>query len=100
MQHQNPPPLLNLSSLREDFFKEAIEYQVYEYWTHFKNRLAAIYVGGSIHRNEAVLGVSDLDLYPFIVDSFNERDSRWFNQAEERVESRYAAVNGLCRLVL
>ena len=96
MQGKNHPPLVNLSSLREEFFREAIQYQVYEYWRHFKDRLAAIYVGGSVHRNEAVLGVSDLDLYPFIVDSFNERDRRWFNQAEQRVESRYAAANGLC----
>ena len=96
MQHQKHPPLVNLPSLREEFFREAIQFQVYEYWTHFKNRLAAIYVGGSVHRNEAVLGVSDLDLYPFIVDPFNESDRRWLNQAEQRVESRYAAANGLC----
>ena len=96
MQHQDRLPLVNLSSLREEFFREAIQYQVYEYWTHFKNRLAAIYVGGSVHRNEAVPDASDLDLYPFIVDTFNEKDKRWFNQAEQRVESRYAAANGLC----
>ena len=96
MQHQNDPPLVNLSSFREEFFKEAIQYHVYEYWTHFKNRLAAIYVGGSVHRNEAVPGVSDLDLYPFILDSFNERDGSWFNQAGQRVESRHAGTNGLC----
>ena len=96
MQGQNHLPLVNLFPLREEFFKEAIQYHVDEYWTHFKNRLAAIYVGGSVHRNEAVLGVSDIDLYPFIADSFNERDERWFNQAKQKVESRYAAANGLC----
>lgn len=96
MQGKNHPPLANLSSLREKFFREAIQYQIYEYREHFKNRVAAIYVGGSVHRDEAVLGVSDLDLYPFIVDSFTERDKRWFNQAEQRVESRYTAANGLC----
>ena len=96
MQHQDHPSLVNLSSLREEFFKEAIQYHVCEYWSHFKNRLAAIYVGGSVHRNEAVPRISDLDLYPFILDSFNERDRRWFNQAEQKVESRYAAANGLC----
>lgn len=96
MQHHKGPPLFNLSSFREEFFKEAIQYHAYEYWAHFTNRLAAIYVGGSVHRNEAVPGVSDLDLYPFILDSFNERDRKGLNQAEQRVESRYPSANGFC----
>ena len=96
MQQQKFPSLANLSLFSERFFREAIRYHVYEYWTYFQNRLAAIYVGGSVHRNEAVPGVSDLDLYPFIVDEFNEADRKWFKQAEQRVELRYPSANGFC----
>lgn len=93
---QQKLPLVNLSRFSEKFFREVIRYHVYEYWTYFQNRLAAIYIGGSVHRNEAVPGVSDLDLYPFIVDEFNDADRKWFSQAEQRVESRYPSANGLC----
>ena len=96
MSQQKQPPLVNLSSIGEKFFRKAIRYHVYEYWSHFQDRLAAIYVGGSIHRNEAVPGISDLDLYPFLIDSVNKEDRNWFNQAEQRVESRFASANGLC----
>ncbi len=96
MQQLRQPSLVNLSLFDEKFFREAIQYHVYEYWTYFRNRLAAIYVGGSVHRNEAVPGVSDLDLYPFIVDEFNDADRKWFNQVERRVESKYPSANGLC----
>lgn len=96
MSWHKHPPLVNLSSIGEKFFREAIQYHSYEYWTHFQDRLAAIYVGGSIHRKEAVPGISDLDIYPFLIDSFNEEDRNWFNQAEQRVESRFASANGLC----
>lgn len=96
MQQQGLPALANLFLFSEEFFRKAIRYHVYEYWTYFQNRLAAIYVGGSVHRNEAIPGVSDLDLYPFIVDEFNETDRKWFKQAEQRVESRFPSVNSLC----
>ncbi len=96
MTQQRQPLLVNLSRFNEEFFREAIQYHVYEYWTYFQSRLAAIYVGGSVHRNEAVPGVSDLDLYPFIVDEFNDADREWFSQAEQRVESRFPSANGFC----
>lgn len=96
MQQLRQPSLFNLSLFGEEFFSDAIQYHAYEYWTHFQNRLVAIYVGGSVHRNEAVPGVSDLDLYPFIIDEFNDADKEWFSQAEQRVESRYPSANGLC----
>ena len=97
MSRQKQPSLVNLSSISEKFFREAIRYHVNEYWSHFQDRLAAIYVGGSVHRNEAVPGISDLDLYPFLIDSINKEDRNWFNQTEQRVESRFASANGLCR---
>lgn len=88
--------LVNSSLFDEEFFKEAIQYHASEYWNYFQNRLAAIYVGGSVHRNEAVPGISDLDLYPFIVDEFTDADRKWFDEAEQRVDSRFPSANGLC----
>lgn len=96
MPQQRLPTLVNLSLFDEEFFREAIQYHAYEYWTYFQNRLAAIYVGGSVHRNEAVPGVSDLDLYPFIIDAFNDADREWFSQTKHRVELKHASANGLC----
>lgn len=96
MRQLRQPPLVNLFLFDEEFFREAIRYHVYEYWTYFQNRLEVVYIGGSVHRNEAVQGVSDLDLYPFIVDTFSDTDRKWFSQAERRVESRYPSANGLC----
>ncbi len=96
MQQSRQPPLVNLSRFSEAFFREVIRYHVYEYWTYFQGRLAAIYIGGSVHRNEAVRDISDLDLYPFIVDEFSEADRKWFSEAEQRIESKYPSANGLC----
>ena len=96
MPQQTLPTLVNLSLFGEDFFREAVQYHAYEYWTHFQNRLVAIYVGGSVHRNEAVPSISDLDLYPFITDAFNDADRKWFSQAERRVALKYTSANGLC----
>lgn len=96
MPQQTLPTLVNLSLFSEEFFREAIQYHAYEYWVYFQNRLVAIYVGGSVHRNEAVPGISDLDLYPFIIDAFNDADREWFSQAEHRVELKHASANGLC----
>ncbi|MYB01199.1 hypothetical protein F4X90_16230 [Candidatus Poribacteria bacterium] len=96
MQQLKQPPLVNLSRFSEEFFREVIRYHVYEYWTYFQSRLAAIYIGGSVHRNEAVRDISDLDLYPFIVDEFSEADRKWFSEAEQRIASKYPSANGLC----
>ena len=96
MPQMRQPPFVSLSLFSEEFFREAIQYHANEYWSYFQSRLAAIYVGGSVHRNEAVRGVSDLDLYPFIVDEFSEADRKWFDEAEQRVDSRFPSANGLC----
>lgn len=97
MQLPKRPSLLNLSSFRGEQNREAIRYHAYEYWSHFQDSLAAIYVGGSFHRNEAIYGVSDLDLYPFIVDILNDEDENWFKQTKRRIESIYPITNGFCR---
>ena len=53
----------------EEFFRGAIRRHVSEYYTVFGHRLVSVYVWGSVHLNEAVPEVSDLDLHPFIKDA-------------------------------
>lgn len=71
---------INLDRFENEFFQAAIRRLVLEYRAHFGDRLAAIYVRGSVHRGEAILGVSDLDLFYFITDAFSEADEQWLRQ--------------------
>lgn len=87
---------LNLGHFHNEFFREAICRHVEAYVSHFGERLAAIYVSGSVHRNEAVPGLSDLDLYPFINDPFSEADRAWTRQRGDRLEEEFGAACGLC----
>lgn len=96
MQQPKRPSLLNLSSFQGELNREAIRYHANEYWSHFQDRLAAIYVSGSFHRNEAIYGVSDLDLDPFILDTLNDEDENWFKQTKQRIESIYPITSGFC----
>ncbi len=87
----------NLQMINDDFFKEAIQNYVAEYYAHFRKRLVSVYVWGSVHRNEAVPGVSDLQLHPFIRDSRNESDWRWLKETQERLaQGESPRVDSLC----
>jgi hypothetical protein len=80
---------MHLNHFEDEYFREAIRRHVQEYHAHFGDRLVAIYVSGSVHRNEAVRGISDLDLYPFITDTFGEADWQWKRQAEIPLEREF-----------
>src|SRR5829696_7254529 len=73
---------INLDHFESEFFRRAIRRNVQEYVAHFGERLVAIYVVGSVHRNEAVPGVSDLDIYAVIADAFSETDQEWWQQED------------------
>jgi hypothetical protein len=73
---------INLDHFEREFFRRAIRRSVQEYVAHFGERLVAIYVVGSVHRNEAVPGVSDLDIYAVIADAFSETDEEWRQQED------------------
>ncbi len=76
---------IRLDSVAEPFFRDAIERYVELHCAHYGERLAAIYVEGSVHRNEAIPGVSDLDTYVFIEGARNENDHSWQQQTQERL---------------
>lgn len=78
----------NLHLFDNEFFQEAVRRNVSEYYAHFSTRLTAIYVWGSVHRNEAVPGVSDLQLHPFISDSFGEDDKQWCKEMQRRLDKK------------
>ena len=83
---------LNLDHFEDMFFREAIRRHVEEYRAHFGERLAAIYVSGSVHRNEAVRGISDLDLHPFITDTFSETDWQWKRRVQRQLDLEFGAA--------
>ena len=86
---------INLGHFENEFFREAIRRHVEEYRAHFGDRLAAIYVSGSVHRNEAVRGISDLDLHPFITDTFSEADWQWKRRVQKQLDLEFGAACGL-----
>jgi hypothetical protein len=96
MRKESAAEPLNLDHFEEPFFREAIRRHVREYDAHYGDRLAAIYVSGSVHRNEAVRGLSDLDLYPFISDTFGHADLAWTRQMGDQLEEEFGAACGLC----
>lgn len=51
------------------YFQQAVAQHVEAYQSFFRERLIAVYVWGSVHRDEAVAEMSDLDLHAFITDS-------------------------------
>ena len=59
------------------FFQAAIDRYVEEHVDYYGERLAAISVEGSVHRGEAIPGVSDLDTYVYIDGARQEGDKEW-----------------------
>jgi hypothetical protein len=88
---------VNLDHFENEFFREAIRRHVEEYVAHFGERLAAIYVSGSVHRNEAVPGISDLDLHPFISDTLTEVDEEWWQKLRQVLDQEFGKIYGLVR---
>jgi hypothetical protein len=86
---------INLDHFESEFFRRVIRRHVDEYIAHFGERLAAIYVSGSVHRDEAVLGISDLDLHVFITDAWTEADEQWFHRAKAELLREFPTTCGL-----
>jgi hypothetical protein len=85
----------HLHRFQDEFFREAIQRHVREYTTHFGERLGALYVSDSVHRNEARAGLSDLDLHPFISDAITEFDREWWQRARKELDRELGQVHGL-----
>jgi hypothetical protein len=58
-------------------FREAIEHHLAVNLSHYGERLAAVYVYGSVYRCEALIGTSDLDLMIVTTDGFSPEDQDW-----------------------
>jgi hypothetical protein len=86
---------LNLDRFEEPFFQNAIRRHVEAYVAHFGARLVAVYVSGSVHRDEAVLGISDLDLFSFIRDPLRPEDGAWREQTRADLERELGPLHGL-----
>ncbi len=85
----------NLNLFDDQYFVQLIQRHVLEYHAHFAARLISIYVWGSVHRNEAVQGVSDLDLHPFIQGSLKKIDHQWCRETQERLDREFPRAHGL-----
>lgn len=85
----------NLHLFDDQYFVQLIQRHILEYHAHFAERLISIYVWGSVHRNEALQGVSDLDLHPFIQGSLKKIDLQWCRETQKRLDHEFPGVSGL-----
>ena len=86
---------VNLDSIADGFFIDAVLGHVSVYREVFDERLVSVYVWGSVHRNEAVPGVSDLDLHPFVLDSVTDADRFQLRKSEASLRTEFRATHGL-----
>ena len=86
----------NLNLFDDQYFVQLIQHHILEYHAHFAERLISIYVWGSVHRNEAIQGVSDLDLHPFIRGPLRKTDHQWCRETQERLDREFPRARGLC----
>ena len=86
----------NLHLFDDQYFVQLIQHHILEYHAHFAERLISIYVWGSVHRNEAIQGVSDLDLYPFIEGPLRKTDHQWCRETQEKLNREFPYARGLC----
>ena len=86
---------VNLDSIVDGFFRDAVVGHVSVYREVFDDRLVSVYVWGSVHRNEAVPGVSDLDLHPFVLDSVTDSDRFQLRESEASLRTEFPATHGL-----
>ena len=82
----------NLHLFDDQYFVQLIQHHILEYHAHFAERLISIYVWGSVHRNEAIQGVSDLDLHPYIRGPLRKTDHQWCRETQEKLNQASCPV--------
>lgn len=85
----------NLNLFGDQYFVQLIQHHILEYHAHFAERLISIYVWGSVHRNEAIQGVSDLDLYSFIRGPLKTTDHQWCRETQKKLDREFPNTHGL-----
>ena len=86
---------VNLDSIADGFFRDAVVDHVSVYCDLFDERLVSVYVWGSVHRNEAVPEVSDLDLHPFVIDAVTDADRFQLRESEASLRREFLSLHGL-----
>ncbi len=86
---------VNLDSIADGFFRDAVVDHVSVYCDLFDERLVSVYVWGSVHRNEAVPEVSDLDLHPFVIDAVTDADRFRLRESEASLRREFLSLHGL-----
>lgn len=86
---------VNLDSIAVGFFRDAVVDHDSVYREVFDERLVSVYVWGSVHRNEAVPEVSDLDLHPFILDAVTDADRFRLRESEASLRKEFLSLHGL-----
>ena len=62
---------------------------------YFQSRLSAIYITGSIHTNEAIIGESDLNSWIFVADDLSDSDKAWIKEVENEMDRAHEIVDGV-----
>lgn len=88
---------IDIDRISEPYFRTAVERHVEIYREGFGERLVVVYVWGSVHRNEAVRGISDLDLHAFIADRGDEGDAEWYQAARSTMDAEFPGLAALTR---
>jgi predicted nucleotidyltransferase len=97
MEKRATNALIGLDAIKEAVLRNAARRLVDEYRAHFGDRLVATYVWGSVHRGEAVPGVSDLDLFHFITDAMRPTDQEWRLRLRQELDGDELALGGITR---
>ncbi len=91
--------MINLNLFQDKFFRDAVTRCVAEHQAYYGERLAAMYICGSVHRGEAIPGVSDLDTWVFINDDYLEVDREWEVQIEEKLQGEISGFKEMSRAI-
>ena len=84
-----------MHQIEHPFFVEALGRYIAEYDGYYGDRLASIYLRGSVHRNEGCPGISDLDLYVFIHDAFTAEDKEYSDRHRNELDTEFPGTGGL-----
>ena len=61
--------------------------------TYFCNRLVSAYIHGSVDKEDAIYGVSDLDYYLIVSDCIKAEDYEWQNNVIEQLQNQFDVVD-------
>lgn len=91
----NATSAINLDRFDNAFYRDALNRCVREHADHYGERLEAMYVWGSVHRNEAVPGVSNIQLAAFIRDGYGDADRAWDAMANPTLRGSIPGFYGI-----